>query len=84
MRRDDHAATHAPFLDWGIPTLDAILALRHAHPQMRLIASGGVRHGLDVARACWLGASVVAAAGPFLKAAKMKAAQQHPKHWLKR
>ena len=70
MRRDDHAATHAPFLDWGIPTLDAILALRHAHPQMRLIASGGVRHGLDVARACWLGASVVAAAGPFLKAAE--------------
>ena len=70
MRRDDNAATHTPFLDWGIPTLDAILALRDAHPQMRLIASGGVRHGLDVARACWLGASVVAAAGPFLKAAE--------------
>ena len=55
----------------GVFPHDAILALRDAHPQMRLIASGGVRStGCDVARACWLGASIVAAAGPFLKAAE--------------
>lgn len=69
LRRDD-ASVHAPFLDWGIPTLDAVLSLQSELPEMRLIASGGVRHGLDVARAAWLGAELVAAAGPFLKAAE--------------
>ena len=66
-RRDD-AAVFDPFLDWGLPTVDAIRAARAACPNGRLIASGGVRHGLDAAKALWLGAALVSMAGPVLRA----------------
>jgi isopentenyl-diphosphate delta-isomerase len=36
--------------------------------QALIIASGGVRHGLDIARCLWLGADMVSAAGVFIKA----------------
>lgn len=70
MRRGDDGDVMAPFLDWGIPTLDAILAIKHENSDLRLIASGGIRHGLDAAKAIWLGADMVAAAGHFLRAAE--------------
>ena len=66
-RRDD-AAVFEPFLDWGLPTVDALRAVRTACPNGRLIASGGVRHGLDAAKALWLGAALVSMAGPVLRA----------------
>jgi isopentenyl-diphosphate delta-isomerase len=66
-RRDD-AAVFDPFLDWGLPTVDAIRAARAACPNGRLIASGGVRHGLDAAKALWLGSALVSMAGPVLRA----------------
>ena len=66
-RRTD-AAVFEPFLDWGLPTVDAIRAVRTACPSGRLIASGGVRHGLDAAKALWLGAALVSMAGPVLRA----------------
>ena len=66
-RRDD-AAVFDPFLDWGLPTVDALRAVRAACPNGRLIASGGVRHGLDAAKALWLGAALVSMAGPVLRA----------------
>ena len=66
-RRDD-AAVFDPFLDWGLPTVDAIRAAHAACPNGRLIASGGVRHGLDAAKALWLGAALVSMAGPVLRA----------------
>ena len=58
----------APFLDWGIPTVDALKAVRAEATQALIIASGGVRHGLDIARCLWLGADMVSAAGVFIKA----------------
>lgn len=61
-------ALFAPFLDWGIDTLTALTSTRAALPQARLIASGGIRHGLDGAKCLALGADMVCAAGPFLKA----------------
>ena len=39
-------------------------ALRHNH---LIIASGGLRHGLDAMRAYWLGADITSLAGPLLK-----------------
>lgn len=57
-----------PFLDWGIDTKTALQAARQAAPMAHIIASGGIRHGLDVAKALALGADMACAAGPFLKA----------------
>lgn len=69
-RRTEDAAVFAPFLDWGIPTVESLLAIRAADPSVQMIASGGVRHGLDAAKAIWLGADMVAAAGQFLRVAE--------------
>ncbi|HEX7976236.1 MAG TPA: type 2 isopentenyl-diphosphate Delta-isomerase, partial [Anaerolineales bacterium] len=59
----------AAFVDWGIPTAEAILNVRRAAPQLTVIASGGVRSGVDIAKCIALGASLGGMAGPFLKAA---------------
>ncbi len=53
------------FEDWGIPTVESIMMCRGVLP---LIASGGVRSGIDVAKAITLGADMAGAAQPFLKA----------------
>ncbi len=57
------------FADWGIPTADALVAAGRGAPGTPLIASGGVRTGIEAAKAVALGASLVGMAGPFLKAA---------------
>jgi isopentenyl-diphosphate delta-isomerase len=57
------------FADWGIPTADCLVAARQAAPALPLIASGGLRNGLDVAKTLALGADLAGLAFPFLKAA---------------
>jgi len=42
------------FADWGIPT-PASVTVRRALPGVKLIASGGIRDGVDVAKALWRG-----------------------------
>ncbi|MCK5318484.1 MAG: type 2 isopentenyl-diphosphate Delta-isomerase, partial [Anaerolineales bacterium] len=44
----ERAAIAAAFIDWGIPTADAIIEVREALPDIPLIASGGLRSGIDV------------------------------------
>ncbi|MFW5709551.1 MAG: type 2 isopentenyl-diphosphate Delta-isomerase [Chloroflexota bacterium] len=64
-----HARVAACFADWGIPTADAIRYARRAAPELPVIASGGLRDGIDIAKSVALGATVGGLAGPFLKAA---------------
>ena len=57
------------FAAWGYPTAEATAALREALPAATIVASGGVRSGVDVAKALALGANYAAAAMPFLEPA---------------
>jgi isopentenyl-diphosphate Delta-isomerase len=58
------------FSDWGIPSALCLSLCRDALPKVfPLIASGGVRTGLDVAKAIALGADMAAFAMPLLKPA---------------
>ncbi len=66
---DRQRAIAAAFVDWGIPTAEAIVNVRQAAPALRVIASGGLRDGVDAAKCLALGASLCGLAGPFLKAA---------------
>jgi len=56
------------FADWGIPTPESIRQVA-AVPGVTVIGSGGLRNGLDAAKAIALGAHLVGMAYPFLEAA---------------
>lgn len=56
----------ALFAGWGIPTSEAIREVRAALPRITLIGSGGIRSGLDVAKAIALGADLAGSAAPHL------------------
>ena len=60
---------NATFTDWGIPTEEALVSVRHALPDLPLIASGGIRTGVDIAKAIALGADIAAFGQPLLAAA---------------
>jgi isopentenyl-diphosphate Delta-isomerase len=81
---DDEALAEI-FRNWGIPTADALVQVRRAVPDVPLIASGGIRHGLDGAKAIRLGATLVGQAGSLLDAA-LKGPEQvvaHVEGWAK-
>ena len=75
MRRDGIIA--GAFGDWGIPTARAIVEARAACPSLPLIGSGGIKNGVDVAKAIRLGADLVGQAAGLLDAALISAEAAH-------
>jgi len=57
------------FQDWGIPTPIALKLARPYNDKAFIIASGGLRGGLDMIKSVILGASLCGMAAPLLKAA---------------
>lgn len=57
------------FANWGISTADCIVQIRQRYSDLPLIASGGLRDGVEVAKAIALGADLAGLAFPFLQAA---------------
>ncbi len=65
--RDAQAqAVAAAFRDWGLPTAEAVRRVRAVAPQATLIASGGLRTGVDLAKCLALGADLTSIARPLL------------------
>jgi isopentenyl-diphosphate Delta-isomerase len=56
------------FWDWGIPTALSILLVSRS-VKIPIIASGGLRNGLEIAKCMILGSNLCAMAFPFLKRA---------------
>jgi len=75
------------FLNWGIPTaecLTGIAALKEKSPEYRplaVIASGGIRNGLDVAKSIALGADIAASAQHLLKALRAGTLEETIRTW---
>jgi isopentenyl-diphosphate Delta-isomerase len=54
--------------DWGIPTVDCLLAARDlVRDRCELIASGGIRNSVDIAKSLCLGAVMAATAQPVIR-----------------
>jgi isopentenyl-diphosphate delta-isomerase len=66
------------FENWGIPAVEAIIQCRGVLP---MIASGGIRNGIDGAKAITLGADLCGAAYPFLKALHTRKLDQVIETW---
>jgi len=59
----------AAFAEWGIPTAASLRIARQGAPELPIVASGGIRDGIQIAKAIALGAAACGVAGPFLSAA---------------
>ncbi len=57
------------FWDWGIPTAESLVRSHHGAPALPLIASGGIRDGVEAAKCIALGADLVGFASPMLRLA---------------
>ena len=65
----DEKAIASAFRDWGIPTATAIRDVRAACPSAVVIASGGLKTGIDAAKAIRLGADICGLAAGILASA---------------
>ena len=70
MKRSNNKKTKelaSPFLSWGIPTVSAIKMVKAANSKLKIIASGGVKDGVDIAKCLALGADICGMAGILIK-----------------
>lgn len=61
--------TSQHFWDWGIPTVDAVrevCVLKNKSPKLKVISSGGISSGMDIAKSIALGADYAGTARPIL------------------
>jgi len=65
----EEAAVAEAFVAWGLPTAEALIAVRRACPGLPLIASGGVLDGVEAATCLALGADLVGMAAALLRPA---------------
>lgn len=59
--------TRQTFVEWGIPTACSLLEVTSLNLPIQIVASGGIRTGVEVCKALRLGAQIVGIAGTFLK-----------------
>lgn len=71
LRSEDplRVAAAEAFNSWGLPTKDCLVSVRSELPNVPLVASGGMKTGLDAAKAITIGADIVGFARSLLKAA---------------
>lgn len=70
-RTETARAAAAAFAGWGIPTAESLRMARRGAAELVLIASGGIRTGVDVAKSIALGARAAGIGTPLLKAANV-------------
>lgn len=63
----------ATFASWGIGTAESLRAVHASLPELPVFASGGLRDGVEVAKAIALGATLAGLASPVLRAATVSA-----------
>ncbi len=72
-KRSENPELGELFADWGIPTPLALKMMKPYRHEVQLIASGGIRNGIDMAKSMILGASLCGVARPFLGPARESA-----------
>ncbi|MDY6972578.1 MAG: type 2 isopentenyl-diphosphate Delta-isomerase [Thermodesulfobacteriota bacterium] len=66
LKDDSFGAMGSCFDDWGIPTADSLISVYGAVKDVPIIASGGIRNGIEMAKTLALGASFTGMALPLL------------------
>jgi len=79
---DEGGSVGQLFSDWGIPTAASVMEVASVRG-LKVIASGGVRSGLDAAKAIALGADYVAVAKPILVAV-VRGGSAAARRWVRR